>query len=217
MRRDDDYSNRYSNYAMTFEYTRPNRNASEPNSGKEPLEIANPYASTTNLEDSFIACEDSELDIHPASVVKALLVWSLVCTLSAAPSFCVAIGSVARGQVLAMVLGVVIFTGIYTYADLFTRSLPIRKDLRMRTILRSTFIVRSIMVILYPIALWTDMFLGIASLTIVHFFLGRVEVGFGYILITTLIQGSLLSGLLFLLGLLISAIMYATRCLMNRV
>ncbi len=124
-----------------------------------------------------------------------------------------------------MALGIIIFIGIYSYADLTTRSRPFRKNPRMRTILRATFIVRSIMVILFPIALTTDLFLGFASVSLVQSiagFFGDIEpytkhqMGFLMTLITTLVQGSLLSGLLFLLGLLISTIMFVARFLMNR-
>lgn len=208
---------------MSFESTRPDFSSPEPYREQKQTDLSNPYASTQNPEDSFISTEDHE--IGAASVGKTILVWSLVCTLSAAPSFFFAIGAIARGQALAMALGVITFIGLYTYADLTTRSRPFRKNPRMRTILRATFIVRSIMVILFPLALTTDLFLGLASVSLVQSVArlfadiepySKNQMGFGMTLITTLVQGSLLSGLLFLLGLLISTIMYVARFLMNR-
>ncbi len=184
----------------------------------------NPYASTSNFEPGGIS--SSVVEVSPAGLAKTLSVWSVVCALSAAPSFIIAVQSMAKDQVMAMVFGVVVFIMIYSAADLFTRERPFRKDSRMRTILRSTFIVRSVMVIIFPIATTTDIFLGILSVSLVQSIARVIEVSnpnfdsnmsFGVTLVTTLVQGCLLSVLLFFLGLFIGGIIFATRALMNRV
>jgi uncharacterized membrane protein YqaE (UPF0057 family) len=82
------------------------------------------------------------------------------------------------------------------------------------------------MVIIFPIATTTDIFLGILSVSLVQA-IARVfkvsnpsfdsNMSFGVTLVTTLVQGCLLSVLLFFLGLFISGIIFATRAVMNRV
>jgi hypothetical protein len=189
----------------------------------DQTQAENPYASTNEFELSEISSSGEELS--PIAFATTLFVWTVVCSLSAAPSFLFAVQDLAKDQVVAMIIGVVIFIGIYTSADLLTRERPFRKDARMRTILRSTFIVRSIMVIIFPIATITDVVLGMFSVSIVQFFAGPFydqslnfdrKMGFGVALATTLVQGCLLSVLLFFLGLFISGIVFITRSLLNR-
>ena len=189
----------------------------------EPRQTENPYASTSDFEPAGIFSSDVELS--PIGLVTTLFVWTGVCSLSAAPSFIFAAQELAKNQAIAMVIGVLIFIGLYSAADLLTRERPFRKDARMRTILRATFIVRSIMVILFPIATVTDVILGMFSVGFVQSvsrsFKGTngtfdSKLGFGETLATTLVQGWLLSVLLFFLGLFITAIILVTRSLMNR-
>jgi hypothetical protein len=209
---------------MSFDSSRPELQHQRAEAVIEQPAETNPYASTNIIEG--VIDNDAIADIFPANLFVTIGIWSFVCILSAAPSFIIAINDIAKNQAIAMVLGVLIFIGIYTSADLLSRNRPIRKDPRMRTILRSTFIVRSIMVMLFPIATATDIFLGLFSVSIVNgtsrmFHSSTIDnydgkMGFGMTLATTLVQGCLLSGLLFLLGLFIAAIIYVSRAVMNR-
>ncbi len=190
------------------------------NSANEDLSTSlyeNPYASSPAMD-----LEDASVEINenaPWHSGRSVLTWTVVCSLSSAPSFFFAIGSVAKNQALAMVLGVIIFIGIYTIADMLSRNSPFRRNSRMRSILRSTFIVRSIMVVVFPIAIYTDVTLGMLSVAIVGSVAqstGEIyKRAFGFIetLATTLVQGCLLSILLFFLGLLISVFVFVIRSL----
>ena len=162
-------------------------------------------------------------DVLSASVAKTVLMWTFVCSLSAAPSFFFAFTSMAKNQVIAMMVGVIVFIGIYTAGDLVTRNLPARKNARIRSILRATFIVRSVMVVIFPLAVSTDLVLGMISVGIVSHISKPMnadnfenQMGFVATLATTLIQGCLLSVLLFLLGLLIAGLVFVIRSLTSR-
>lgn len=84
-------------------------------------------------------------------------------------------------------------------------------------------VVRENMVVIFPVAMMTDMLLGMISVSLVQsvarplraeYF--KDSMGFGMTLATTLVQGCMLSILLFFLGLLITAIVFVIRSLASR-
>ena len=60
------------------------------------------------------------------SIIASVLVWTVVCSLSAAPSFFIAWANMAKQQALAMILGILLFIGLYTLADLYSRGSSLR-------------------------------------------------------------------------------------------
>jgi len=180
----------------------------------------NPFAPNPAMDLEDVSVETME--IASWNLGRSILTWTVVCSLSAAPSFFFAIGSVAKNQAAAMLIGVIIFIAIYTISDMHSRNSPFRRNPRMRSILRSTFIIRSIMVIVFPIAIFTDVFLGMYAVFIVRFVAQATdknfesEIGFAATLATTLVQGCLLSILLFFLGLFISVFVFVIRSLASR-
>ncbi len=206
---------------MPLDFSRNESKNRSLRTGFDPENSENPYAITNDFES--IAITNPVEEVTPASIATTILLWTVVCSLSAAPSFFFAIAELARYQAAAMIVGVCIFIGIYSAADLLSRKLPFRKNPRIRSILRATFIVRSIMVVIFPVALVTDMFLGMFSVGLVRsvtrplttdYF--KDEMGFGMTLATTLVQGCMLSIFLFFLGLLISAIVFVVRAIASR-
>jgi hypothetical protein len=201
---------------MPTDSSRPPSNRREGQSDAIRELDENPYAtSNAGSLDSILP----PMNRTEASFVTTFLTWTVVCGLSAAPSFFWAISEVAKDQANAMILGVVSFIGIYTAVDILSRDMPFRQNSRMRSILRATFIVRSVMVVIFPVALTTDLFLGLISVNFVGFVLKPLEpamqkgMSFGIAYATTLVQGCLLSVFLFFLGLLISAIVFLIRSL----
>ncbi len=99
---------------------------------------ANEKISTNNIENPYtpsplMAPEDSYVGVDettPWIVGRSILTWTIVCSLSAAPSFVFAIGEIAKNQAVAMVLGIIIFIAIYSTADLVTRYSPFRRNPR---------------------------------------------------------------------------------------
>jgi len=184
-------------------------------------ESENPYALMHDLRS-----DEAERASRPRSnlsIAKTLFVWTLVCSLSAAPSFYFAISQMAKDQAAAMILGVIIFIAIYTLADLVSREFPARKNVHLRRIMRATFLVRSMMVVVFPLSLFTDLWLGMIAVGITTS-LWRVfdreflqnQMTFSMTLATTLLQGCLLSVLLLLLGLLIGVAAFVIRSLASR-
>ena len=181
----------------------------------------NPYAPSHSVDPEISRVETKELSTRV--FVQTFLIWTCVCLLSAAPSFIIAFGDMAKSQVIALVLGILIFIVIYTSADLLSRDTPARKNTRFRSILRATFIIRSVMVVIFPIATVTDIFLGLFSVGIVFSVLRFFKIefqenamGFGMVLATTLVQGCLLSIFLFFLGLLITVFQFILRSLFSQ-
>ena len=79
------------------------------------------------------------------------------------------------------------------------------------------------MVVVFPVAMFTDLFFGMVSVSLVTGVVKSLDVvfvenqmGFTMALTTTLVQGCLLSIFLFLLGLLITTIVFVIRSLASR-
>ncbi|MDA0659925.1 MAG: hypothetical protein O2931_07040 [Planctomycetota bacterium] len=141
------------------------------------------------------------------SLLATALVWMGVCTLNAAPSFFIAFTSVASRHPGVMLVGVAIFIGIFSGCDLLTKNLSFRQHKETRMILRTTFVIRSLMVVVYPLAFSLDFMLGAVSTSLAQSITTplapggiRDNWGGGFVLLVTLIQGTLISCFLILLG-----------------
>ncbi len=101
----------------------------------------------------------------PLSVSKLIVRWTLICGISAAPSFFFGY-AVSRHQVAAMLMGIVCFIAIYVFADHSTRNWPIRKQSIVRRVLVFCYATRIIVSILFPIGAVIDMCAGVITFTI---------------------------------------------------
>jgi hypothetical protein len=120
----------------------------------------NPYASSY-ISDTGLDAE--RLKAREFSLGKSALVWSTICSISAAPSFFLALGTVGVENVLWMVIGVSFFIVGYVAADGITFQWPFRRRVAVRLSLRITYTIRVAASVLFPVALFVDMFCGILS------------------------------------------------------
>lgn len=123
-------------------------------------------------------------------VLRRVLLWTLVCTVSAAPSFIVAANGFHRG---AMVLGVCLFILGYTAAT----STEAFERFHRRPFMRRTLYIgyggRMVLSVLFPIGMGVDMFPGMLSVSFVRNVLQLTPESFLGTLATTCVQGTLLN------------------------
>lgn len=164
----------------------------------------NPYAPP--IETSVLPAETPLADAPRRSWLKSLGIWTLVCVVSALPSFGWAISTVASEQFAAMITGICIFIGLYTVGDQLTQQSAWRRNRSIRTTLKIGYFTRITISILFPIGGFVDMLCGILSIATVGVVLSRFspdgpngfgsDPGFEVTLALTLFQGMVLNLLL---------------------
>ncbi len=153
---------------------------------------------------------DYALQVAPESrtprVLRRLLLWSVICIVSAAPSFLFAQNEFDTG---GMVLGVALFIALYTVAtstDAFER-------FHARPFVRRTLYIgyglRLGISIVYPIGMGADMLPGMLSVGLVEN-LGLPTRQFAGTLAVTIVQGAILNVVLSVFMLAVYHVMRAT-------
>jgi len=138
--------------------------------------------------------------ITSRKLIAILARWTLICTVSAGPSFFW--GCVLHHQIqhiMGMIVGIVLFILGYTMVEC---SAAYRRVIRWPHVRRTIWIgygTRLVMSIIFPIALMVDMWTGIIAVGLIELPLsqGGSERSFFLVLLTTLIQGTLLNVVLF--------------------
>jgi hypothetical protein len=126
------------------------------------------------------------------TVLRRLLLWTLICVVSAAPSFLWAAGEYDRG---AMVVGVCLFIAAYTLGtstdafERFHRRPFVRRTLYIGYGLRMT------LSIVYPLGMGADLLPGMLSVSLVET-IGIMPRSFAGTLLATCVQGALLNVIL---------------------
>jgi len=187
----------------------------------EDTTIGNPYAPPVGDVGPAPQEVDSGDPLQPEgrrSWLGSLAIWSLVCVVSAIPSFVWGLGTIASTAAVAMLLGVVIFIVGYVFADQCTQQTRWRRNRSLRTALKIGYITRLTISIIFPVGGFLDMVCGLFSVSIVDFASsimigGRIatsgmpSAGFGQVLATTLVQGVVLNVVLAAYVLLVFGIM----------
>ena len=187
----------------------------------------NPFASPAVATAEFIPRIDPELEIAEFNLGKSLLKWMLVCGISGAPSFFVAmsLGNQFAIQALAMLSGILTYVVLYVFTE--SRE-SIRRKLTNRSLrlaVRIGYGTRVAISILFPVALYLDMMCGMFSVALMSGLFGQgfAAVGvaengsvnllliFAYFYLTTLLQGLILNLILGGYTLVVYAIVALTR------
>ena len=157
----------------------------------------NPYATSTVSNPALFTAprEDREFLLG-----KSILIWSSICSISAAPSFFLAVGLVGPLNIPWMVIGVLLFIVGYVAVDRMTFGWPYRRRVAVKLSLRLTYVIRISASVIFPVALYADMFCGIFSamfITALGFEPERSANMPGLVvLIWTLLQGTILNAVL---------------------
>ena len=174
--------------------------------GPDSTEPSNPYASTTMLPhpQSAVLVEDRKFKF-----ARSVIVWTAVCSISAAPSFLIGLGFADLNWPW-MVLGVLIFIAGYVAADRLSFDWVFRRRAAVRLSLVVTFVIRVVASVVFPVALFVDMFCGMASSQVI-IALGHEPKGSGglpgpIVLIWTLSQGVVMNALLSIIWVLLLCI-----------
>ena len=139
----------------------------------------NPFASpAVAVEAAAISEFDPNTEMRDFHFGKSLLKWMLVCGISGTPSFFIAFSLADQYavQATAMALGILTFVGFYVFLE--SREWTRRKlmDQSLRISVRVGYITRVVISILFPVAMFPDMFCGMFSVSFTSAILGY---GFG--------------------------------------
>lgn len=128
----------------------------------------------------------------PSTLVRRLLLWTVVCCVSAAPSFVLASDGFDRP---AMVLGVALFVLAYTAVTSTAGFQRFHDRPFVRRTLYIGYGTRLLLSVAFPLGVGADMMPGMLSIGIVRG-MGLEPHGFEGTLATTVVQGTLLNLLL---------------------
>jgi hypothetical protein len=157
----------------------------------------------------------------PRSLTVSLALWTFVCVVSAAPSFAWGMGTIAREQYLAMVLGIGVFIALYTWADQATQKKAWRRKPAIGLTLKIGYVTRLILSVIFPIGAGLDLFCGLFSVAIVEAVLPNLRshaggaadfegaVGFWGAFLITMVQGATLNVVLLGYMTLVLAVVWA--------
>lgn len=175
-------------------------------------ESTNPFApppATSELFPSGHSAESAPTAKKLRRPIASLALWTVVCVISAAPSFYFGYGTIAQEQVAAMCLGIAIFIGLYTLADQWTQLHPWRQSRNIALTLKIGYVTRILISIVFPVGAAIDVICGLMSVGIAETMLlmdhshsgGSTYVGgevhFLGALLITLVQGVVLNIVLF--------------------
>ena len=140
------------------------------------------------------------------TILRRLLLWTAVCMVSAAPSFVLASH---EHDPAAMALAVCVFILAYTAAT----STDAFEQFHRRPFVRRTLYIgygtRMVISIVFPIAMFTDIFAGALSISVVRAVTGLDPKSFAGTFATTCVSGALLNLLIFAFMLAVYAIQRA--------
>ncbi len=170
----------------------------------------NPFASPVVATAASIPEYDPDTEIREFNFGKSLLKWMLICVISGAPSFFygMVLGANYAVQSVAMFMGILTFVCVYVYVE--SREWTRRKlmDKSLRIAVRVGYITRVAISVLFPVAMFVDLWCGLVSVSIMSRLFGETYIGSGsrgstpvvaapivlsWFYFTTLLQGLLLN------------------------
>jgi hypothetical protein len=134
-------------------------------------------------------------------VARRATLWTVLCSVCALPSFLFA---APRFNVPAMVVGVVLFIILYTFATSTPAFLRFREKPFVRRTLYIGYVTRVVISIIFPLGMIVDFFPGLISVTTIAVFVDNPRAGPGLgsamdffgTLLTTILQGTLVNAVL---------------------
>lgn len=170
-------------------------------------DLFNPYqAPDAKIAPSSVATSVSTTE---ASLAKTVAVWTIVCSISAGPSFVWGYDMIRGNHVQGMVLGVLIFIVLYVVGDYLTRRTAFRKNPYVRRTLLIGYWTRLVVSIIFPVGLAIDLWAGMISVPLSGM-AGYNEPGYGVLQVTwtTLVTGAVVNVFVFVYMLVVYGILY---------
>jgi hypothetical protein len=177
----------------------------------EDEQQANPFASPAVAAVGSIPQIDPDSEIREFHFGNSLLKWLLICGVSAAPSFFIAMGPSRQAwiQILAMVCGILTYVVFYVFVESREWTRQKLTDKSLRVAVRTGYISRVAISILFPVAFIVDMICGMISVGLVSNLFGldlmgiqsikertpvpSMPMAFAWYYTTTMLQGLLLN------------------------
>lgn len=186
------------------------------------MDSINPYAPTTLSEDADETTRardpSAETEVRPFSLIRSAIIWTVVCAVSAAPSF--VFGAAITQGFVGMLTGIAMFIAFYVAADHATYHRPFRRHTMIRRVLKITYGTRIFISVVFPIGVYVDLICGMISLPLgtMTFDLEEVsrngsDFSFLAVLVTTLIQGVMLNLVLGVYAAILLGLGYLIRAL----
>lgn len=190
-------------------------------------ESQNPFQAPQVTNPQRIIVNDPNAE-EPRSPWLVLMKWTVICGVSAAPSFFIALGTFGSDNVVpsisGMLAGIFVFILAYTFVETRPSIRELMSDPRKRLAARITYGIRIGMSILFPVAIYLDILTGLVSVGLSQVILSspsgpmadRANVAgdtlhvFTWHFITTIIHGILMNFIVFALMLIVFAICLAT-------
>ena len=117
-----------------------------------------------------------DAELKPKSLVRVAVKWTLICAISAAPSFVVAMwatGSDAPVSAAAgMLMAIFLFICAYTYAEMTPFFRRLMLDPRKKRAAKITYGIRVGVSIVFPVGIYLDFMIGILSVGLMSGLLG---------------------------------------------
>ena len=195
-------------------------------------ENENPFIAPAVTSATPIAELDPTGDLRPFNLSFSVVKWFLICGISGAPSFVMAfsLSEYVVTKCLAMVLGILTYVALYVYIESRERTRQRLKDKSLRIALRVGYGTRVLISIVFPIAIFVDIWCGLASISLTYAIFGSPGFGRGefarelstvpltfiWFYTTTIVQGALLNLVLGAYTLVVYAITVAIRGGLNR-
>ncbi len=132
------------------------------------------------------------MELTPATILRRFALWTVVCCISALPSFLWAAHEFDR---YAMVLGVFVFICIYTAATCTDAFEQFHNRPHIRKTLYAGYTTRMLLSLAFPIGMGLDLWPGMISVQIVQGILPQNHRGFTGTLLITAIQGAILNAI----------------------
>ena len=182
------------------------------------VDTNNPYVAPTESNDTRDAAD------KPLSYLNALTRWSLICLVSAGPSFYLGLFTVAdvRIGIPVMLAGIAFFAIGYAFVDIGPVWRSWMRDAVLRRCIIGAYFFRVVLSIFFPAGMVHDMCVGMISMNVVGFAFGFAAAGpppqisnILQILLTTIMQGVLLNLEVFALIVLLVASVHAFRAIYN--
>lgn len=160
----------------------------------------NPYSPPSLTVESPVNADSSVDDAAEPSLSRTAVRWLTVCSLSAIPSFLFGM-AVTGGQLVAMIIGILLFAIGYTLADYRTATFAWRRRRITRRTLKIAYGTRIVISLLVPLGAYADIACGVVALGLTESltgeglatFDGANRMSFFPTLLTTLIQGVLMN------------------------
>ncbi|MFO0916292.1 MAG: hypothetical protein U0795_25260 [Pirellulales bacterium] len=164
-----------------------------------PIELPssdNPYAAPQHT--ALIAAEESQSrPATPTSLLRTVILWLVVCSAGATPSFMLGMTVVQHPwRAPAMVVAVLLFAAACIAVDRMAVSACLAQYPRFRSAVRASYGIRVAISVMLPIGFAIDMFCGILSVGFSQLFFGSEDTwSVPAIMVTVFVQGILLTAL----------------------